>query len=118
MGSQPMGRNMLKKRFEAMIDSFKERRLRWLTGKGRILMEKEGMKPEEYEALMENILQTEMERKVIISELKAGAYTVSQISQRLQMPPKQVFKHLMALKHLNIVAISEGEEELEFQLLL
>jgi DNA-binding transcriptional ArsR family regulator len=113
-----MKRDMLKKRFEAMIDSFRERRLRWLTGKGRILMEEEGMKPEEYEALMENILQTEMERKMIISELKAGAHTVSLISQRLGIPPKQVFRHLMALKRLNIVTISEGEEELEFQLLL
>ncbi len=113
-----MEQEKLKKGFEAMLDSFRDRRIRWLVGKGKILVEKEGMTLEKYEKLMENILQAEIERKMIIHELKDGISTVSQISQRLKMPPKRVFEHLMALKRLNVVGISEGEEELEFQLLL
>jgi len=112
-----MEKNDLKKRFEAMIDSFSDRRLRWLVGKGRPLIEKREMKSEEYEALMENILRTEMERKMIINELKSGPLTVSEISERLTLPKKQIFKHLMALKRLNVIAIREREEELEFHLL-
>jgi hypothetical protein len=107
----------LKRRLDAMVDSLSDDRLRWLFGKYKLLIEEGKMKTEEYDALLEDILQTEMERKMIINELKSGPRTTSEISRSLNFPPKHVFKHLLALKRLNVVAIiGEQDGELEFQL--
>ena len=108
----------LKKRLDAMIDAINDERVRWLVGKNKSLVEKGEMSPEEYETLMEGILQTEMERKMIINELKNASLTTSEISQRLQLPSKLIFKHMMALIRYNIITIiGERDGELEFQLL-
>lgn len=113
-----MGKKEIKRRLDAMVDSLNDERLRWLIGKGISLVEKGEIKPEEYETLIENILRTEMERKMIINELKSGPLIVSEISKHTQLLPKQTFRHLMALKRLNVVAIiGEREGELEFRLL-
>lgn len=108
----------MKKRLDAMILSFSDERLRWLIGKGKSLVDQGKMTLEEYETVLKDILQTEMERKMIVNELKSSPLTVSEISSRSELPPKQVFKHLIALRRENIVAITgERMGELEFQLL-
>lgn len=108
----------LKKRLDAMIDAMNDERVRWLIGKNKSLIEKGEMSPEEYETLMEGVLRTEMERKMIINELKTASLTTSEISQRLQLPSKLIFKHMMALIRYNIITIiGERNGELEFQLL-
>jgi len=111
-------RKYLKKRLDAMIEALRDERLRWLIGKKKSLIEKGEMSPEEYENLMRDIMQTEMERKMIVNELKTGPLITSEISQRLQLPSKLVFEHVMALIRYNIVAvIGERNEEIEFKLL-
>jgi len=101
-----------------MIEALRDERLRWLIGKKKSLIEKGEMSPEEYENLMRDIMQTEMERKMIVNELKTGPLITSEISQRLQLPSKLVFEHVMALIRYNIVAvIGERNEEIEFKLL-
>ena len=118
VGAIMMTQEMLKKRLDAMIDSLSSERLRWLIDKGKPLVEEEKMKSEEYEKLMEDILKTEMERKMIINELKSKTLITSEISMRLQMSPKKVFNLLIAFRRYNVVTIiGERDGELEFQLL-
>lgn len=113
-----MRRKELERRMDAMINSLSDRRVRCLIGKSKSIIEKGEMKPEEFETLMEDILQTEMERKMILNELRSSSLTISEISRRLEFPPKQIFNHLMALRRLNVIAIiGERKGELEFQLL-
>lgn len=101
-----------------MILSLSDERLRWLIGKGRSLIDQEKMTLEEYETVMKDILQTEMQRKMIVNELRSGPLTVSEISSRVELPPKQVLKHLIALRRKSVVVIlGDRKGELEFQLL-
>ncbi len=107
----------LRRRLDAMIESFSDGRLRWLVGKGRALVEKGEVKQEEYDALMGEVLRTEMERKMIIGELRSGPLTAIEVSKRLPLTPKEALEHLIALRQLNVVAVGEREGELEFRLL-
>jgi len=112
-----MGQTNLK-RLDAMIQSLSDERLRWLMGRGKSLVDQGKITIKEYKTIMKDILQTEMERKMIINELRPDPLTVSEISSRIELPPKQVLKHLIALRRRSIVAITgERKGELEFQLL-
>lgn len=108
----------LKKRLDAMILSFDDERLRWLIGKGRTLVENEKITEKEYERIVTEIFQTEMERKLIINELKSTPLTVSELSPRVNLSPQQTLKQLLALTRMSVVEISgERDGELEFQYL-
>jgi DNA-binding transcriptional ArsR family regulator len=108
----------IEKRLDAMILSMKDARLRWLIGKGKSLIDQGKISLEEYEAVIKDIFQTEMQRKMISNELVSGSLTVSEISSRIELPLKIVLKHLIAMRRNNVVAIiGERDDELEFQLL-
>lgn len=108
----------MEKRLDAMILSLSDARLRWLIGKGKSLIDQGKISLEEYETVIKDILQTEMQRKMIVSELKTGSLTVSEISLRVGLPLNLVFKHLIAMRRNNTVTIfGERDDELEFQLL-
>jgi predicted transcriptional regulator len=113
-----MEKSILMKRFDAMTEVFKDERTRWLVGKSKAIIDEEKMKPDEYNSLMEEIMKTEMERKMIINELKNSPLTISNIAKRINIAPKTVFTHLKTLKHNNTVSVSgEKNGELEFKLL-
>jgi predicted transcriptional regulator len=106
----------MEKQLDAMILSMSDERLRWLIGKGKSIIDQGKMTPEEYETVIRDILQTEMQRKMIVWELAFDSLTVSEISSRVELPPKQVLKHLLALRREGSVAIiGERDDELEFQ---
>jgi DNA-binding transcriptional ArsR family regulator len=108
----------IEKRLDAMILSMKDARLRWLIGKGKSLIDQGKISLEEYEAVIKDIFQTEMQRKMISNELVSGSLTVSEISSRIELPLNIVLKHLIAMRRNNVVAIiGERDDELEFQLL-
>lgn len=108
----------IEKRLDAMILSLKDSRLRWLIGKGKSLIDQGKISLEEYEAVIKDIFQTEMQRKMISNELVSGSLTVSEISSRIELPLNIVLKHLIAMRRNNVVAIiGERDDELEFQLL-
>jgi DNA-binding transcriptional ArsR family regulator len=108
----------MEKRLDAMILSMKDARLRWLIGKGKSLIDQGKISLEEYEAVIKDIFQTEMQRKMISNELVSGSLTVSEISSRIELPLNIVLKHLIAMRRNNVVAIiGERDDELEFQLL-
>jgi hypothetical protein len=101
-----------------MIVSLKDARLRWLIGKGKSLIDQGKITLEEYETVIKDIFQTEMQRKMIINELGSGSLTVSEISIRVELPLNIVLKHLIAMRRNSTVAIiGERDDELEFQLL-
>ncbi len=108
----------IEKRLDAMILSLKDSRLRWLIGKGKSLIDQGKISIEEYETVIKDIFQTEMQRKMIINELVSGPLTVSEISTRIGLPLNIALKHLIAMRRNNAVAIiGERDDELEFQLL-
>jgi len=66
--------------------------------------------------VIKDILQTEMQRKMFVWELSYDALTANEISSRVELSPKQVMKHLLALRREGKVAIiGERDDELEFQ---
>ncbi len=108
----------MEKRLDAMILSLKDARLRWLIGKGKSLIDQGKISLEEYEAIIKDIFQTEMQRKMISTELVSGSLTVSEISTRIGLPLNLILKHLIAMRRNNVIAIiGERDDELEFQLL-
>lgn len=100
-----------------MIQSLMDERVRWLIGKGRALIDEEEITLEKYETVMKDILTAEMQRNMIINELKTRPLTVSEISFNIKLPKKLILKHLIALRHNGLVTIGEREDELEFRLL-
>jgi DNA-binding transcriptional ArsR family regulator len=111
-----MERNNLKKKMDAMFQSLTNERLRWLIGKGRSLIDEEKITMEKYETVMKGIFQDEMQRNMIINELKSRPSTVRELSLDIGLPKKAVLKHLIALRHNGIVEIGERKDELEFRL--
>lgn len=106
----------MEKQLDAMILSLSDARLRWLIGKGKSIIDQGKITPEEYETVIKDILQTEMQRKMIVWELSYDALTANEISSRVELSPKQVMKHLLALRREGKVAIiGERDDELEFQ---
>jgi DNA-binding transcriptional ArsR family regulator len=103
---------------EGMIFSFSDERLRWLIGKGKSLIDQGDITLEDYERVMNDIIHTEMERKMIVNELRSNPLIVSEISSRVHLTPKVVLNHLIALRQQTIVEISaERNGELEFQII-
>lgn len=99
-----------------MFQSFTDERLRWLIGKGRSLIDNEKITMEKYETVMKGIFRDEMQRNMIMSELKSRPSTVSELSLDIGLPKKVILKHLIALRHNGFVEIGERENELEFRL--
>ncbi|MFQ5836265.1 MAG: hypothetical protein ACE5HG_00240 [Candidatus Bathyarchaeia archaeon] len=107
----------LERRLTAVIDSLSDRRLRWLIGRGKPITEREEITSQEFEKLLEDILEVEIERKMIVDKLKHGPLVLSELSKLVPLPPKQIFKHLISLRRWNIVLIAgERNGELEFKL--
>ena len=99
-----------------MILSLSDSRLRWLIGKGKSITEQGKITLDEYETMINDILQTEMQRKMIVWELAYDTLTANEIATRVKLSPKQVMKHLLALRRVGKVAIKgERDDELEFQ---
>ena len=109
----------MEKQLDAMIHSLNDARLRWLIGKGKSIIDQGKITPEKYEIMIKDILQTEMQRKMIVWELSYDTLTANEISSRVELSPKQVMKHLLALRREGTVTIiGERDDELEFQRLV
>jgi DNA-binding transcriptional ArsR family regulator len=106
----------IERKLDAMILSLSDARLRWLIGKGKSIIDQGKITPEEYETVIKDILQTEMQRKMIVWELAYNTLTANEISSRVKLSSKQVMKHLLALRREGKVTITgERDDELEFQ---
>ncbi|MHA1378409.1 MAG: ArsR family transcriptional regulator [Candidatus Helarchaeota archaeon] len=112
----------MKKSFEPKYDIKEEmdlsERLRVNRIRGKILVEKGILSNDEYQANLNKILVEEAERRKILDILKQESSTVSKISQILNLEPKNVVIHLIALiKNRKVKIVGEEEEEYIYKLI-
>lgn len=104
-------REKLLKRTDATIEAFKTERLRWTLGISQM-----GVKIDEqkYRTVTGDIMKDEVERQLILGEIKKrGPLTISELSQATKISPKEILRHIIALRKTG--AISEaGEKEDEY----
>jgi len=102
-----MGKPELKAKLRAAELAFSGERVRWLLGRTRHIAEVGKLKPEELQELLRSMLAEELERGLILSELKArGPLTVPEISEATGLPRKRVMWHLICMMKDGRVAIS------------
>jgi predicted HTH transcriptional regulator len=98
----------LAKKTDAAIEAFKTERLRWVLGISQV-----GPKVDEqkYRTVSKKIMKDEMERQMIISEIKKkGPQTIKELSEATKINTKEVLRHIIALRKIG--ALSEaGEKE-------
>jgi len=100
-------------RVEAAADAFSNERLRWLIGKGDILTQKGELTEKRLKQLIEITVKEEIDRSQIISELKDGPATITEISKATKMESSHVLENLIALMKWNLVEIV-GTENREY----
>ncbi|MFX1261622.1 MAG: hypothetical protein ACFFAZ_06010 [Promethearchaeota archaeon] len=100
-------------RIEAMVDAFGDERLRWLIGKGDVLVQNGELTQERFKELVDKTIQEEYERHYILKQLDDGFATVSQIARATELEPHRVLWNILALMKWNEVEIV-GEEKREY----
>jgi len=98
----------LAKKTDAAIEAFRTERLRWVLGISQV-----GPKVDEqkYKVTSAKIMKDEIERQQILGEIKeTGSLTIKEISEATKIGPKEVLRHIIALRKIG--AVSEaGEKE-------
>ena len=101
-------RKKLERKTDATIEAFKTERLRWVIG-----IPQRGPKTDEkkYRSISRKIMQDEMERQMIIGEIKqSGALTIKELSETTKINPKTILGHLIALRKKGVVS-ETGEKD-------
>lgn len=101
----------LVKKTDATIEAFKTERLRWVLGISQV-----GPKIDvkRYRAVTRNIMEDEMDRQMIISEIKErGSLTIKELSKATKISPKQILRHILALRKQGVIS-EAGEKEDEY----
>jgi transcription initiation factor IIE alpha subunit len=96
-------------RVEATADAFGSERLRWLIGKGDILMQKGELTEKRLKQLIEITVKEEIDRSQILRELTDGPATITEISKATKMESSHVLENLLALMKWNLVEIVDTE---------
>jgi len=102
------------KSLEAAKAAFEDMRIRWLTGKARILTEKgnvydELLQPEEFDELMDEVIDAEFIRNRILSLVKDNALSVKEMAKQLDLDPAVVLKHISNLRTRGLVSLDRIE---------
>jgi len=95
-------KELLAKKTDAAIEAFKTERLRWVMGLSQV-----GPKVDErkYREISENIMKDEIERQLILNELKQrGPLTISELSKITNLVPKEILRHMIALRKAGVVS--------------
>ena len=100
-------------RIQAMADAFADERLRWLIGKGDVLVQNGELTQERFRELMDKTIQEEYERHYIMRQLDDGPVTVSNIAKATGLETHRVLWNVLALMKWNKVEIV-GEEKREY----
>ena len=98
---------------QAAAAAFTDERLRWLIGKGDVLVQRGEMTENRLKELLEKTVRDEIERNFIMIQLDKSPATVSEIAKATKMEKHKVLSHLLALMKWNRVAIV-GEEKQEY----
>ena len=99
-------------KLEAAEDAFGDERLRWLIGKGDVLIQKGELTHERLQELMEQTVREEIDRSHIMREIKDGPATITEIAKATKMEKDYILENLLALMKWNMVEIvgDEGRE--------
>jgi predicted Rossmann fold nucleotide-binding protein DprA/Smf involved in DNA uptake len=100
-------------RIQAAADAFADERLRWLIGKGDILIEKGELTKERLMQLMEQTVREEIDRKRILREIQDGPATITEIAKATKMEKDYILENLLAMMKWNLVEIV-GDENREY----
>ena len=100
-------------KLEAAADAFAEERLRWLIGKGDVLIQRGDLTPERLQELMEQTVREEIDRSHILREIRDGPATVTEIAKATKMEKDYILENLLALMKWNQVEIV-GDENYEY----
>jgi len=99
------------KKTDATIEAFKTERLRWVLGISQVGPKIEAKK---YRDITGTIMKDEMARQMIIGEIKErGPLTIKELSEATKIPPKQILRHILALRKQGIIS-EAGEKEDEY----
>jgi hypothetical protein len=96
----------------AMYDAFSEERLRWLIGKGDLLVQKGELSEEQLKSLIKKTVREEYLRSLIYDAIRNGLRTVKDISSATRLESSVVLVHLLALMKWNKIeiAVQRGQE--------
>ena len=99
------------KKIDALIEAFKAERLKWVVGLS--VARAKASEKEKFEGIVEGITKDEIERQMLLTELKArGACTISDLSKETDMNNSRILQHLIALRRTGAIAeVGEKEDE-------
>jgi transcription initiation factor IIE alpha subunit len=95
----------------AMNEAFSGERLRWLIGKGDLLVQKGELTEAQLHALIGKTVREEYVRHLIIDAVRNGLRTVTDISTATRLDSSLVLTNLFALMRWNKVEIAEQRDE-------
>jgi F420-non-reducing hydrogenase iron-sulfur subunit len=96
LGPSPFTLKEIPKKADATIDAFKSQRLRWVVGRSQIKVEIEEQK---YRQTVNAIMNTEVERHMILRALKEqGPLSAEDLARITGLNPNTTVKHLIALR--------------------
>jgi predicted Rossmann fold nucleotide-binding protein DprA/Smf involved in DNA uptake len=101
------------KRVEAMADAFADERLRWLIGKGDVLVQNGELTHEKFGNLIKKTIHEEYTRNYIMKQLTDGPKTVQEIASATNLESHHVLWNLLAMMKWNKVEIA-GEHKHEY----
>ncbi|MHA2026639.1 MAG: hypothetical protein ACXACG_00230 [Candidatus Thorarchaeota archaeon] len=100
-------------KIEAAAEAFSNERLRWLIGKGDVLVQKGELTPERLQELMEQTVKEEIDRSHILREIQDGPATITELAKATKMEKDYILDNLLALIKWNQVEII-GDEKREY----
>ncbi|UCE09881.1 MAG: hypothetical protein JSW61_13055 [Candidatus Thorarchaeota archaeon] len=98
---------------EAAVDAFSGERLRWLIGKGDILVQGGKLTQRRFDELVEKTVRDEVERSNIERVLATGPATITKIAKQTRMDKERILWNLLAMLKWNRVEIV-GDEKREY----
>ncbi len=98
---------------DAALDAFSNERLRWLIGKGDVLVERGELTKERLDELMEQTVSEEINRSIILLELEGAPATITEIAKATKLEKDLILENLLALMKWNQVAII-GDKNREY----
>lgn len=100
----------LRRKLDAAIGAFRDERLRWLMGRSEELVLSGKVSREEFEDRVNEFLRTEIERWLILNDLKSnGPQTIERLSKTLGLTQRRILEHMMAMQWLGRVSVVEEE---------
>ncbi len=100
-------------KLEAAAYAFGDERLRWLIGKGDVLIQKGELTQERLQQLMEQTVKEEIDRSHILHEIRDGPATITELARATKMEKDYILDNLLALMKWNLVEIV-GDENREY----